>query len=198
MNRRVETMQFVNSLGIFSGSEWPVLYAVPHLAYFRNTGIGSAAGHWVLSQFLLPLWNLAFKDCAMMYGQYFPVAGGEMMRDLSCGCHLQATFWALKDYYRAGSYKTREGVKMNRPIFQDWMRQVGAEQLVSHQWVDEWNGPYITRFSDGSEALVNLTQDQREVKGVLMEPESMFLKFANGRTLRARPKPDWDFEDSRD
>ena len=197
LQKRIETMEYVNSLGLFSGSEWPVPYGIPHLAYFRNAS-ASSGGHMILSQFPLPLWNLAFKDCALMYGQYFPVADTAMIRDLTAGSHLQATIWALKDYYRDGLFKTREGMRLNAPVYQDWLRQIGAEQLVSHQWVDEWNGPFVTRFSDGSEALVNLTQEKREVEGEVLAPESMFLKFANGRRLRARPKQGWELQAGKD
>lgn len=194
---REETMEFVNSLGLFSGSEWPVPYAMPYLTYFRNGGAG-AGGHLVLSQFPLPLMNLVFKDCALMYGQYFPVADSAMIRDLSAGSHLQATYCSLKDYYREGYYKTREGVKASVAVFQDWLRQTGLEELVSHSFVDEWNGPYTTRFADGSESLVNLTQDRREVGGVVLEPESMALRFSNGRLMKAKPRQGWDLLDSRD
>jgi|GEM_PF-1104530 len=194
---REETMEYVNSLGLFSGSEWPVPYAMPYLTYFRNGGAGSG-GHLVLSQFPIPLLNLAFKDCAMLYGQYFPTADTGLLRDISAGSQLQATYWSLPDYYREGYFKTREGVKKCVPVFQDWNRQTGLEELVSHSWIEEWNGPYVTRFSDGSEALVNLTQDTREIEGVRVAPESAFFRFSDGRTLRAEPQQGWNLQTGRD
>ncbi|MCX7013953.1 MAG: DUF5696 domain-containing protein [Candidatus Sumerlaeota bacterium] len=192
---REETMRFIASLGLFSGSEWPVPYAMPHLAYFRNGGAG-AGSHLILSQVPVPLFNLVFKDCAIMYGQFFPVADAAMMRDLAAGCHLQATLFSLKIYYTPGYFRTREGIRLNVDMFQDWNRATGLEELTSHEFLEEWNGPYRTRFSDGSVALMNLTTEIREVEGQTLMPDSIHLHFADGRKIKATPRAGWELEKS--
>ncbi len=188
---REETMKYINSLGLFSGSEWPVPYSVPYLSYFRNGGAG-AGSHLILGQFPVPLFNLVFKDCALMYAQFFPVPGMDMVRDLAAGCHFQLTFWDIKTYYTSGYDKTREGARANVPLFQDWNHATGLAELVSHEFIHELNGPYRTRFTDGSEALVNTTTSPRQVDSQDLPPESILLRFADGRTLRAAPKTGWN------
>ncbi len=78
------------------------------------------------------------------------------------------------------------------PLFQDWNRATGLAELVSHEFIHELNGPYRTRFTDGSEALVNTTTSPRQVDSQDLPPESILLRFADGRTLRAAPKTGWN------
>jgi len=190
---REETMKYVNDQGLFSGSEWPVAYSMPYLSYYRNGGAGGG-DHGILSQFPVPLFNLVFKDCALMYGQFFPEANAETLRDMAAGSHLQATYFGIHEYYKEGHMRTRESLRQNVPLYQDWLRQVGLEELTSHRFVDELNGPYVTQFSDGSEALANLTQETREVEGMKLQPESTLFRFADGRTLWAKPLNGWDLD----
>ena len=192
---REETMRCVTGLGLFSGSEWPTGYAMPFLSYFRNGGAG-AGSHWLLSQFPVPLFNLVFKDCALMYGPYFPQPNADMMRDLAAGCHYQITLPDLKSYYRPGFHESREGARASVPLFHDWLRATGTAELVGHQFVHELNGPYRTRFSDGSEALANLTTEIRQFDSQTLQPNSLQLRLAGGRTITVTPRTGWNVERS--
>ena len=194
---RNEVMEYIKSLGLFSGSECPVGYAIPYLSYFRGGG-ATAGTHPVLSQFPVPLFNLVFKDCAILYGQSFPNPDISMMRDLAAGCHIQTTIWSLKSYYSEGYYRTRMGIKKNIATFQDWNHATGLSELVSHEFIDELNGPYRARFSDGSEALANFTTFAREIESEQIAPESLKMKFADGRVLYAMPQQGWELRYGQD
>jgi len=190
---REETMKYIARLGLFCGSEWPAGYSIPYLAYFRN-GHAGAGSHWILNQHPVPLFNLVFKDCALMYGPFFPLPGLEMIRDLAAGCHFQLTMQEIRQYYADGFRESRVGARASVRLFQDWLRATGTAELVTHEFLDELNGPYRTRFSDGSEALVNPTTELREAAKQQLPPESILLRLADGRQLQAAAKVGWDVE----
>ena len=118
------------------------------------------------------------------------------MRELAAGCHFQLCFPNLKSYYTEGYQNSRVGAQMNVAVFQDWNYATGLSELLAHEFFQELNGPYRTRFSDGSEALVNTTNEVRKVDKVELPPESILLRFADGRILKAAPRSGWDISKS--
>jgi len=185
---RTELLQFINSLGVFTGSEHPQGWAAPNTAYFKNGGY--AAYQWIINQHLVPLFNLVYRDCNVMFREFYPEPDQRMMQDVAAGCHFQLHF-DKDSYWRDGYWHTRESMKKAVEIVQDFNRHTGPEELLTHEWLEELNGPFRTRFSDGSEVLVNPLAESREVDGKMFGPETFLIKFSDGRRIEATQRRDW-------
>ena len=81
-------------------------------------------------------------------------------------------------------------------LYQDFSRITGADELVSHEFVEEHNGPFRTQFSGGAETLVNTTNEMREVDGEALPPESILSKFPDGKKRLASVERNWIIKES--
>ncbi len=188
---RENTLKYINSLGLFTGSEHMKGWAAPHLAYFKNGGLG--AYHWILDQFRVPLFSLVYKDCVYLFREMYPQPDESAIQDLAAGCHFQLHFnWP--SYWQAGYMNTRESAKANVAFFQEANAATALDELLEHRFVEEWNGPFVTRFSGGTEMLANPTNERREVEGVAIEPDSIRIRFAGGRVFQAQAKRSWQIQ----
>jgi len=129
-----ELLKYINSLGVFTGSENPRGWAVPYMAYAKNGGWGG--GNPLLSSFKAPLWNLVYHDCLVAYHKQ-GTPDVSSLEVLAIGTHLQSD---RPDILR---------------LMSDFTRRVGREELLSHRFESELNGPFSTEFADGTEARVN-------------------------------------------
>ncbi len=186
---KVETLAYINSLGLFTGSEHLQGYAVPVSCYSKGGNVGGG-GDWIMGQYSVPLWNLVFHDCYIAYdGLMSPGAGA--FQSFAAGCHNQLFFnWPHFQLRKDGNWE-------DLSAFYAFQRATGREELLDYRYEDELNGPYQAIFGDGSKALVNATMESREVAGELLAPESMVLKFADGRRVSASSThPEWQIQQS--
>ncbi|MCX7015091.1 MAG: DUF5696 domain-containing protein [Candidatus Sumerlaeota bacterium] len=187
-DNRAAVLQYINSLGLFTGSEHPKGWAAPHVAYFKNGGLGSY--HWILDQFRVPLFHLVYKDAVLMFREAFPQPDSSMLTDLAVGCHFQLHFnW--RAYWQPGYWNSREGARINVQLFQDFDRATALQELVSHEYLADPAGAFRTRFSDGTEAIANPTNKVYEYEQGTVNPETITLKFADSRRIEAAARRDW-------
>jgi len=174
-----ELLEYINGLGLFTGSENPRGWAVPLMAYAKNGNMGG--NHPILNCFRVPLFNLVYKDCMVMFREHQAVATEEMFPDLAIGNHVQMHMsWPG---YRDNRDNFRDIVR----VFQPFNRRTGKEELLSHRFVEEFNGPYITQFADGSSVRVNPASAQREIEGKALAPQTALIEFGDGRKQRIEP-----------
>mgnify|MGYP001130666267 CR=1 FL=1 len=189
---RIETLRFINSQGVFTGSEHPKGWAAAECAYFKNGGLG--AYHWILDQYRTPLFHLVYKDCAVMFRELLPLPEIAMLQDVAIGCHLQY-HTDMREHFQPGYMNSREGARMNSEAFQDFARETGPEELLSHEYIEELNGPFRTRFGNGAESLVNPTNEIRQVEGETLPPESILLKSENGKKRLVTAQRSWSIRE---
>ncbi len=186
-----ELLQYINSLGLFTGSENARGWAVPLMAYAKNAGMGG--NHSILNCHAVPLFNMVFKDSIVMYREHQAIADSSVFADFAIGNHIQLHMtWP--------SYRThlRENADVVR-LFCPFNRATGTEELLSHHFVDEFNGPYITRFSNGAEVRVNPAESEREVAGEVLQSGALSVSDGKGtKTLVAGAKRALSFHTSND
>ena len=83
----------------------------------------------------------------------------------------------------------RDELKSPLEVFAAVNRDTALEELAEHTFVDEANGPFVTRFTNGTQIEVNPTHDKRETGGRTLVPESVRIEFSGGRTLEVSPLP---------
>lgn len=169
---------FINSLGLFTGSETPRSWAVPGLAYAKNGG--TAANHPILSAIPVPLFSLVFKDCLLLYREQQAEAGPVIFNDLAMGNHPQAHF-APPEYPHL-----REALRDPLRAFATVNRDTALEELAEHHFVEEPNGPFQTRFANGAETRVNPTLETRAIEGRDVTPHTLEFTGSDGQVHRFR------------
>lgn len=176
-----QLFEYINSLGLFTGSENARGWAVPHLAYAKNGSMGG--NHAILNAIPVPLFSLVFKDCLLLYRERQLAGDASVFGDLAIGNHPQIHF-APAEYP-----SLRDELKSPAAVFAAVNRDTGREELTGHRFADEPNGPYTTRFGHGTEIHVNPTPEPRAVGGTELPPETLRIAFADGRTMTVRPQP---------
>jgi hypothetical protein len=174
-----QLFEYINSLGLFTGSETARGWAVPHLAYAKNGG--TMGNHPILSAIPIPLFSLVFKDCLLLYREHQSVADTTIYNDVAMGNHPQAHF-AVAEY--AG---LRDKLQAPLALFAQVNRSTGLEELREHRFADEINGPFATQFANGTSIAVNPTLEPRTVDGRELAAETMFLQLAGGPTVEVKP-----------
>ena len=77
------------------------------------------------------------------------------------------------------------------PLFQDFDRATGLEELAGHEYLDDLGGAFRARFGDGTEAIANPSNKAYEFEEGTLDPETIVLKFSDGRRQRATARRDW-------
>lgn len=175
-----ELLEYINSLGLFTGSENARGWAVPYMAYAKNGGMGGS--NPILNCHTVPLFNMVYKDCMVMYREHQAVSNDVMFADLAIGNHIQIHIsWP-------GYYQSREGYMDVARVFQKFNRLTGRIELISHRFTEEFNGPYVTRFADGSMVRVNPTEDDRAIEGEQLKPRTAIITEGGGAKTRISPQ----------
>jgi hypothetical protein len=161
--RRLALMRYLQRLGLIFGGEHVQSWAVPAVDYCNGVGTPPAAPR-LLSKFPVPLWQLVFHDAVAGYGHaaddYTRTAGRDfadkLLRDLALGVP-PIYFLNLHDYPQ-----WRSRIALAHRATGDVLRQIGFDELLSHEYLGgDWQ-VQRTRFASGAEITINLALEPRD------------------------------------
>lgn len=174
-----ELYDYIRSLDLVLGAEFINEWTVPYLDYAKG---GLASGRW-FSAISVPLFNLVFHDCLVLYGTYDLMhrrIGVSFLRDLAYGNHPQFAF--PKDAYNG----CRDDIQHVNRVSHDYLKTVACDELVDHEYLTDTYDVERTRFSSGVTVTINLgRQDYASERGK-MPPLSFSIEYPDGSIQTGR------------
>lgn len=204
---KMELLKFCSEdMGLVTGSENGVGYAVPYIDYFEgmlSIVIGRLPGsgrnvakvkyekptekflkYQVGERYRIPLWELVYHDCVVSTW-YWGDSSNRIpevwdRRDLFNILYGNMPLWAIRDWQHWKEYKERfiESYNNVSPVFE----RVGFEEMLSHRFVSDDRAVQETRFAGDIRVVVNFGQKKFMLKAPEYKlPSKGYVVFEKGR-----------------
>lgn len=150
---RCDIFDYINSLDLVNGSEVAQGYLVPHADYTKG-GMYVGKKFFLLNLIHLPLYNLVFHDCLVIYDGTIGTSrrneySNETLESLAYG--VQPVFSFNTAHYEGAKKVMQETAALLTPF----LRETATAELEFHEYVGDGYDVQHTRFSTGHEVFIN-------------------------------------------
>lgn len=186
-SRRVKTelFEYIRSLGVLTGSELCTWWATPVLDYCKG-GMYVGRLHFLLRYIHAPLFNLVFHDAMVIFDGTVGISrdyeySEEVLECLAYG--VNPIFSCSLPYYEG----LRGVLQEQSAALSDVLRRVALDELEDHEYLDEGYNVQRTRFSSGTEVLINTDSSPYQLaSGESLAPRGFLIRNADGTIARGQ------------
>lgn len=174
-----ELYDYIKSLDLVLGAEFVNEWTVPYLDYAKG---GQSSGPW-FTAIPVPLFNLVFHDCLVLYGTYDVMhrrIGVSFLRDLAYGNHPQFAF--PKNAYKG----CRDDIKQVNGVAQHFLKMVACDELVDHAYLADTYDVERTRFSSGVTVTINTGRGDYSSERGKIPPLGFSIEYPDGTVQTGR------------
>jgi len=185
----VELAHYLRSLNLINGTEHGQEFWIPYFDTFEGMTYLEAAPPAVVAH-QAPLFNLVYHDAISLFGKIQDpdnevTANGDFriksLRNILFGIGTQIFF---SPYEFEGM---RPMIKMANELVSPVHKQVFFSELLSHEFLSDDFKVQKSRFSDGTEVIVNLGPVAQKIEdGITIPGYGFQINFGNGTTKKGQ------------
>jgi len=176
---RCDILDYINSLGLVNGSEVAQGYMAPHADYAKG-GMYVGKRFFLLNLIHIPLLNLVFHDCMLVYDSTVGTArryeySNETLECLAYG--VQPVFSFNTAHYEGVKPVLKETTEM----MTSFLRETATAELDFHEYIGGGYDVQHTRFSTGHEVYINTDTAPYRLADGREVPARGYFVVHNGR-----------------
>ena len=180
---RLALLNYINSLGLLTGSEVAQGYAIPAMDYSKG-GMIVGLRYFLLQHIHAPLLNLVFHDCFVAYdGTVGTSRRKEYSNEtLECLAYGIQPMFSFNFAHYAG---VRSVIRETTALFSDFQKDVAMERLAHHEYLGGGFDVQHTRFASGDHVYVNTdTAPFDNGNGHVIPARGFIVERSNGKITK--------------